>query len=824
MAFYVTSRKFYDVWTSTGGGGVNYFQGVTGDKITCVIEGYFKWSVENARLTFTASTKIISFANPYETQSFIKQGFQVDDDITITGTSSNDGNYTIVEVYDTYIEVAESIVNETAEAGYVYGVTPITAIDYYYNIIGNRETPTFESKTDRGTLQKYEATGLDATVATPVYAQVGTDSYGWVTELLTGTKVDTSDSCFIEGDGVTDYKQKFIITQTFIAAPLWTADLLNNFANRKAPDTFLNGNSMRHIAKIDGKFDANDPFIVHSAIATDTQGRAGWLNQSVTGQRPEYYIESIVYQNPSGDVIERPEATEVTDFTIVVRSRSDKFVNGTGEPNGTQFIVSIAQCPQDINEYIDTETTLLENLRIDTKKFENNASTYNGTNYGNDYQALTTLNAEYNDAGQITITGKIDYSAATKAWLLSKPDSDRYFVLTVCTQNVATTTTKGIDRVNMIADFNYNTYDTTDNTLFGLHDYFHVYPYPNTVANEANEVVGYEGDLVYARIPFWIETVSSGGVRPTAQSLKVQIVSTKTDSDDFILEEKEFDVATIRKYANKQIINIEDERGFILEDGSKWNYANLVRRSDLDTGTKAYFEVQYGFAIRYESWSEVVQEALLKEYDIANDIEEIVNAWKRYSTGNGWALKLRITCDMAGYDTDINRYYADTTFTILEDGDAPEAGSTFTASVQYFDEDNEEIAAISQSEKTRIVFKFFGDVTTFPSGYASHYGYMFVNTPFGDIFNRVMAHSETNSEADSPFSSADLPSNSATSSYSSDNMRLSYFANRIELDAWFDGSVFQEYASETLFVQGRIGYKKQLGIGDMVIGNSFIVS
>lgn len=824
MAFYVTSRKFYDQWTSTGGGGVNYFQGVTGDKITCVIEGYFKWSVESVRLTFTASTKKISFANQYETKSFLKEGFQIDDDITIAGTTSNNGNFTITEVYDTYIVVAESVTNETAESGNVYGVTPITAIDYYYNIIGNLEPISFDSKTDKGTLQKYEATGLDASVATPVYAVIGTDSYGWVTELLTGAKVDKSDSCYIEGVSIADYKQSFKITQTFICSPLWTVGLLNNFANRKAPDTFLNGNSMRHVAKIDGKFDSNDPFIVHSVIATDTQGRAGWLNQSVTGQRPEYYIESIVYQNPYGDVIERPEATEVTDFTIVVRSRSDKFVDGTGAPNGTQFIVTISQCPKDIDEYIDTDTTLLENLRIDTKKFENNASTYNGVNYGTAYQSLTTLNAEYNDAGQITITGKIDYSDEIKAWLLSKPDADRYFVITVCTQDVATTTTKGIDRVNMIADFNYNTYDTTDSTLFGLKDYFHVYPYPNTVANESNEVVGFEGDLVYARIPFWIETASSNGIRPTAQSLKVQIVGTKTGSDDFILEEKEFDVATIRKYGNKQIINIENERGFILEDGSKWNYANLIRRSDYDTGTKAYFEIQYGFVIRYESWSEVIQEALLSQYDIANDIEDIVNSWKRYSTGNGWALKLRITCDMQGYDTDINRYYADTTFTIAQAGDTPEAGSTFVTALNYYDEDNEEIAAISQTGKTRIVASFLGDVSTFPSGYTSHYGYIFANVPNGDIFNRVMAHSETNSEANSPFSSENLPSNSATSSYSSDNLRLSYFANRIELDCWIDGSIFQEYENNTIYIQSKLGYKKQMGIGDMVIGNSFIVS
>ena len=824
MAFYITSRKFYDQWTSTGGGGVNYFQGVTGDKITCVIEGYFKWSIEDVRLTFTASTKKISFANQFETRSFIKDGFQIDDTITITTTTSNNGNFTIVEVYDTYIIVAETVIDETAEAGYIYGVTPITDIDFYYNIIGNQEPISFDSKTDKGTLQKYQATGLDASVVTPVYAQIGTDSYGWVTELLTGTKVDTSDSCYIEGVSITDYKQSFKITQTFVVSPLWTAELFNNLANRKAPDTFLNGNSMRHVAKIDGKFDANDPFIIHTAIATDTQGRAGWLNQNVLGQRPEYYIESIVYQNSDGDVIERPEATDITDFTIVVRSRSDKFVDGTGEPSGTNFIVSLAQLPKDYTEYTDTETTLLENLRLDTKKFENNASTYNGVQYGTEFQALTTLNAEFNDSSQITITGKIDYSAETKAWLLAKQDTDRYFVITVCTQDKNITSTKGVDRVNMIADFNYSTYDTTDSTLFGLKDYFHVYPYPNTIANEANEVVGFEGDLVYSRIPFWIETASSNGIRPTAQSLKVQIVATKTDYDDFMLEEKEFDVATIRKYGNKQIINIEDERGFILEDGSKWNYANLVRRSDYDTGTKAYFEVQYGFAIRYETWSEIVQEALLNQYDIANDIEDIVNSWKRYSTGNGWALKLRITCDMAGYDTNINRYYAETGFTILQAGNTPEAGSIFNTSVAYYNEDNESIAAISQSEKTRIVFSFFGDVTTFPSGYISHYGYMFANTPFGDVFNRVMAHSETNSEANSPFSSTDLPSNLATSSYSSNNMRLSYFANRIELDAWFDPALFGEFDSETLYVQSKLGYSKQVGLEDMVLGVSFKIS
>ncbi|MFK5283013.1 hypothetical protein ACI3PL_25940, partial [Lacticaseibacillus paracasei] len=80
---------------------------------------------------------------------------------------------------------------------------------------------------------------------------------------------------------------------------------------------------------------------------------------------------------------------------------------------------------------------------------------------------------------------------------------------------------------------------------------------------ESNRINGFEGDPSYVEIPFWIETAVVNGITPTLQKATVQIVSTKTGEADFILEEKNFDVATVRKLNDKQTIDQTQERGFI---------------------------------------------------------------------------------------------------------------------------------------------------------------------------------------------------------------------------------------------------------------------
>ena len=111
-------------------------------------------------------------------------------------------------------------------------------MDFYFNLIANNsQDVSYNSLIDAGTVQRYTVGGLDAAVATPVYMLVGSDSYAWVPDTLTG---DTSE-VKIEGVSNTAYKQSFKITQVFRQSVIWQKELISSFVNRIAPEDFQKG-------------------------------------------------------------------------------------------------------------------------------------------------------------------------------------------------------------------------------------------------------------------------------------------------------------------------------------------------------------------------------------------------------------------------------------------------------------------------------------------------------------------------------------------------------------------------------------------------------
>lgn len=800
MSFNITSRKFYDEFTGTGGGGVNYLNACQGDKIKCVIEGYFYWAATLINVSFDAGTKTITQNNLAlgVNNSFIERGFNAGDTIAVIGTASNNATFTIASLTDTTITTVEVLVSEVAPSTSIYGTTLITSIDLLYDLIDNLSKKSdFVSATDKETVQRYYATGLDASVITPVPMKIGSESFGWVTDIVTGDEGEA----IVEGVGISNYKQYFKITHVFYMTRIWTNELIQNFANRLAPNEYLKGNHLKHICKINGKFDYYDPIIVHTGSLIDQKGSSAWFNQSNVQDKSEYSINSIQYQNfATSEYLEQLDGSIVNLVTMTINSRSGKFVAAT-----TKFILNHFLCPTKEIDYINTNTTLLQNIRLDKKIITMDAVAVNGIEYSTDYQSLTDIQATYVSATQVIITFKVDYSSATKTILANKDADDRLYAFVISCQDIAITTTKNIDRVNVLADFKGADYDLRTSALFSLIDYIHCYPFPNYGVFEANEIVGYEGDLAYIEIPFQVETAIISGASPTLQKMNIQIVATKDGENDFILEEKAFDLSAVRKLNDKQTINDQTTRGMILPDESPWNRANVIRYEDGDDGTMAGYKLQYGFVLRYESWIEVVQSALGASFDVFKDIETVVQAWKRYSTGNGWALKFRLNAEVLGYSDFVTKFQTETTFTILEAGDAPEDGPTYKSQIKFYNEIGTEVPGLIKEEPTRIVATFFGDPTDLPAGMTVINGFVTVDNEFGSMFTRRIATTDFDSEEDSPFSTEDLPAlQNVVSEMQSANLRMAVYNNRVVFDTWYTPDITT--SPENKKVSFRLGY------------------
>lgn len=794
MAFITTSRKFYDQFTGLGGGGVEVLNSCQGDLLTCIIEGYFFWSLENVMLTYVSSTKTISFTSLADQRSWIQQGFQIGDTFVSTLTVFNNITLTIVTITDKVITVAESIFDESATNASCFGVTPITSIDYFYNLISNNENPNYISKTDVGVPQKYTATGLDASIVTPVYAEVGTDSYAWVNDVLTGNLTELK----IEGVAFGgDYKQKFKITQTFRQTRIWTKDLQFNFLNRIAPAEFQNDNHLRHIFQVAGKFDYNNPVADHIGGITADKGFTAWYNQTSAQTRKEYSITSIAYiDSVTSDVLGVIEPTLQTDVTININSRSGKFVTGT-----SQYLLSLFQCPTNNLELQNTSTTLLQNIYEDEVMMTSDAAGVNGINYSTDYQSITNAIVTFVNANNVSLTFSVIYSAAIKNYIANKQASDRLYSITVACQSFAIATTKGVDRCNLIADFQNQTYDFRNKDLIGLIDYIHCFTYPNYGVAENNTVRGFEGDPVYIEVPFWIETAVVANVSPTLQNVEIQIATTKSGENDFILENKVFDLSAIRKLNDKQTVDIIGDRGFILADGNPFNRSNVIRYEDGDSGTKIAYKLQYAFVLRYEGWLQAIQSQQGANIDVFKNIEEVTERWKIYNT-NGWALKLRFLPSAMGYDGFVTNFTAETDMIIV---DAPESGQVFEHENQYFNLDGIEVDFILQNEPTRAVCNFIGDPTSFPSGMTEYAGFVFVSKTTEDIFSRRFACTDMASEPDNPFSVDNLPVlQDYISQRAENNLRITIFSNRIVLDAIYTPPINNE--SQNLLAVFKLGY------------------
>lgn len=799
--FIVTSRKFYDVWTAGGGGGVDYLNACQGDKVKCVIEGYFYWASINRHVIFDNASKTITLYSPDTGQndslSFITDGFKLGDTFAVTGSVSNNTNFTIASITDRVITTVVAPVSEDSGATNLYGTTKITALDYYYNLIENSAQIDFDSKTDIGTQQKYTIGGLDASVPGAIYFNIGTDSFGWVTD---GYAAGVSTETFIEAVSIAAYKQSFRITQIFRQTVMWTKDVQSNFQNKIIPNNFLNGKALRHICKIDGKFDYNTPVVAHTGSIT-TNGAGSWYNQSSIQTRRGYSIDSITYQNyATSEFLDQLQGDIVNLVTMIVKSKDGEFAANT-----SKFLISHFQCPTIDSEYINTNTNLLENIKYDEAFATSDQAAINGINYGTDYQSITNVQVVNFSVSQVVITFRINYSTAIKTYLKNKAINDRFYFIGVECQDILIATTKGVDRINLIADFNDADYDVREPNNFGLVDYIHSYFYPNWGVFENNTVKGYEGEPSYVEIPFWVETAVVNGITPTIQNIELQIVSTKAGQNDFVIESKFFNLSTIRKLNNKQTVNIIDFRNFILAEDSPWNRADIIRNPDGDNGTKISYMLRYGFVLRYEDWIEVVQSAVGNTYDIFKDVETVVHAWKRFNTGNGWVMKLRLNSQIKGYSGFVTNFTTDTSFTILDSTDAPEDGNNFKVLIQYFTVDGIEIDGILKDAPTRLVGNFICGPTIFPANKTVLNGFCFVDDIAGSIFSRRLASTDIASESDSPFSIDTLP---VLSNYISqqveNNLRMTIFQNRIIFDTLY--TPIENDKSSNKLVWFKLGY------------------
>lgn len=762
----INDIKFYDVdFVGTGGGGVNYLNGGIFNKLQVVMEIACERSLKDVDLEFVAADKTITYnpANGY--YNFIEEGWAVGRTIEVTGTGSNDGTYTIAAVTPYVVTVVEALTDESATNCNVYDTTPVTDIDLLYNLLANGVNDTYRSLTDTNALQRFTATGLDASdTMTEVSFSVNSNSYGWVTNNLTGA--DTNSEVKIVGDGITDFVQSFIITQTFTIAPFWIAQQFNNLVNGITPDIY----PLRYLCQIDARNET--PEVIHTGGVSSTNGIGTWFDANNIGGLPDVYVSDITYQTADG-AVEKLDFTKENTVRITLNSRSSCFANS---PSETIFAVDFFYAPLNSDRYTATETTLRQNLLNDRVVINTTSAATDGQYFGTDYQVLKDVVIDDFSSSQLVVELKIDFATAIKDFLTGLSLENRCYGIVVTTQDIAVSTTAQSSRVSVLCDFQNMTYDPRNADLLEVGD-FVCYSFPQTVSGSHNNLLAMSGQPCIAQMPFQVLGTAVDGVTPTLMSAGMAIVMAKEGEDDFVLEQYTFDASQAKKINGIQTIDSSVLRGYVTYDGDPFNIISLQRNEVGDSGDLKGFVLSYAFVPRYEYWYSITPNPF--------DLENATEYWKEL-VQDGWEPKVRFNASVKGYDDFITEFDAYTDLTI-QDGEV-------TVDIKYYNETGYEVGALLKGTRTLIQATFTGDLTT-PSGFDNLYGFLFVDyVTTGGTTKRRTASSINTGESDTPFT-AGYADPDADFSYTG-NATLNVYINPLDptditakLLTWYDETV-----------------------------------
>lgn len=602
-----------DIQPELSSGTKPYLQGPFLGKMVATIEFKAEWKAEPDVVYYinfvSASKKIIWVGKSFETE-----GFKLGDTIEVTGSSANDGTYTITAISGGTITVAESLTNESIDSGLIEGKTECTGVRFRYNTIENSAAIDFNSLTDGNELI-LSAEDLD-------YSDTSTEvPMDWI-----GTfHSNNLGSATIKGSGTLN---QFIITHTFFINPFFLLAQLADLENSIPPDYFLNTKCLKYIYSPDLLYSGLDPnngqFSGPDYMWETFQlGNTGWGNERLNGGTAKYTMASIDFE-VGGEAKDYADFNQETDFEIVINS-----TNGTFSNNNTKFVINHFILPESETEYKNTSRDQTQNFMFDRRQQTVGSAAVNGDNYGTSKQVLTDIVGTYNSASQITITGKINLSTAYKARISTLENKKFMLLVTVQDHTKATSSTDVVTCFFDEAPLSQYDTDLSDPGVGTIGTVFNYFPTTDVSVDEAGMFVE---DLQRGKSILTVDISEDALINDVSVIIRAE----KAD-ESFELERRDFSFAGAVISGGVQQMNIDELRGFILGPSNPFNVVSLKRRSDLDSGDLKRYELIYSFRIR---WEYFIQLAGVHPdfHDILQRFNGSNQDWNRYFIGSGWSL------------------------------------------------------------------------------------------------------------------------------------------------------------------------------------------
>ena len=631
---------FTDEYTESGGGGVNYLLGSILDKITCNLQFDIWWNSLNVPMVFSSTNKTITrndvityniptipsftISNPLPSLSFIRDGFQIGDSITIEGSINNNGSFTITGVTDKIITVSETLTNETANSISIYGDTPVNSIDYLFNIIENDSPENYISMIDNQTTCKYTISGITTGSAITNMKPIG-KSKGWV-----------NGNISIIGKNTTNHVQSFLITHIFFITPAFLSNWLLNIQKSIPPNgLYNNANSVKYIAKINAKYSSTTvtPDQTSNIFSNFKDGNVGFYDEFLNGFGPNYILKSIKFTDVSTALsVDNLQYGRETEVEIHLTSINNKFTSGC------KIVLTQLYCPLLDADYINTgNNTMQENFYIDRLMLTEGNSPINGEQYGSYYQSIKNAQAIFINSSELKINYTCSFSGHFNTFIGSKTLNNRNYLIIATPQDLTIETTIGTDRNAIICDTNNYTTDNTDSSLFeiiGGDIYFN--SYSDGFFDKYTDFKGFVNDYCLATGDFQIKT----GDNTILKSLIFKIEATKIYENNIVLEQFAVNVNSfLPDIDNIQQIDIVENTPFKVNSNSLFSQIKIQRNNSLDSESYTAYNFVYPFKLRYETWINLISESY------PNGSQD----WSYYQS-QGWSIKFNIYAICIDFD------------------------------------------------------------------------------------------------------------------------------------------------------------------------------
>ena len=488
----------------------------------------------------------------------------------------------------------------------------------------------------------------------------------------------------------TTYKRNYQIEVKFMLSSFF--EDIQQMIERTTPQNLFNAASLTDIIDISFYPEWNNPNIItkNDMSMSERLGNTGWFNENYNGLTNNFEVKSFRYYDMNNLTIPTVDFGTQTKVKATIGGVSNLISGETKVNFGFIWI------PKNDEDYKNKTSAFYKNTKINSPKSQafllgsSTSTTFNGDS--NDNARIDSTNiivSQVND--DLIVEFTLIPTAEFTQFFQNRDEDDRMFALWVSVCD-STLVTNFSDRVNLLLDVQQMQFNLPiSGELSGVVNAFMEHP-------ESHDVLGvqqYDGfieDDILTRSNFQIKQSE----RLLSMTLGYEVENLSTQ-ETYILEQYQANTSGFPIVNNRQEIDLNQSRGFLLPFDNNKNWVKIVRDSTADSDLLSGYTAYFGTKIRWEDWLERFN-VPAEFYDPTKSHDGFNNNWLDYLTNgtnhrvnffmyfdieqNGQLIRYKNAYNLTfeGYDTNDNitvahNYRDSETNTLLNIGTDPETGA-----------------------------------------------------------------------------------------------------------------------------------------------------